>query len=568
MPNTIDIAWFKENFRTQIEAQLVGGPFSLDLLAAIACQETGYLWQKLRKKPQLNIQRILELCVGDTIDGAGERGRKAFPRNKADLLSHSNGQAMFDIGRQALIDMATETQDSGYLNAVKNNAKFCRGYGIFQYDLQAFKEEPDYFLNRQWANFDACLGKCMKELKVKLRRIGYADKPNLTDEELVHVAIAYNCGTFKPSKGLKQGFFDGQKYYGEQIFDYLRLSKTVAVPGGSASLPTPPPGNAMLPPPEPIKARGPHYEVETRVAPLNLRRTPEILPSNVITQLPDGHIVRAETNRKVAGFLEVETNLLGAHLRGFAHANFLKRIQDGDSVRTLPLPAAAGLIKEVYAPRRPGAITMRTASADAFSLNEPNQPGRCGRTADELRAELAAIIDWLAVDADTHIRYKPGGGKTFCNIYTHDYCHLAGVYIPRVWWSQAAIAQLAQGHDVVPRLGSSIDEQRANDLYRWLRDFGLHFGWRRIETASKLQLEANQGAIGLIVARRRVDGRSGHIVAVVPETEEHRARRNSAGEVTAPLQSQAGTVNFRYGTTRANWWLGQEFAESAFWIHG
>ena len=121
---------------------------------------------------------------------------------------------------------------------------------------------------------------------------------------------------------------------------------------------------------------------------------------------------------------------------------------------------------------------------------------------------------------------------------------------------------------MTPRLGATIDEQRANDLYRWLRDFGPQFGWRRIESASALQLEVNQGAVGLIVARRRVEGRSGHIVAVVPETGEETAQRNRSGEVTAPLQSQAGTVNFRYGTGRSNWWLGREFAESAFWIHG
>jgi hypothetical protein len=80
-------------------------------------------------------------------------------------------------------------------------------------------------------------------------------------------------------------------------------------------------------------------------------------------------------------------------------------------------------------------------------------------------------------------------------------------------------------------------------------------------------LEVNQGAIGLIVARRREDGKSGHIVAVVPETEDQRARRNTAGDVIAPLQSQAGRSNFRYGTGRLDWWKGNEFADSAFWLH-
>ena len=107
--------------------------------------------------------------------------------------------------------------------------------------------------------------------------------------------------------------------------------------------------------------------------------------------------------------------------------------------------------------------------------------------------------------------YQPDSNSTFCNIYAHDYCHLAGVYLPRVWWSQAAIVDLAQGKSIQPLYGKTIDELRANDLFRWLRDFGPAFGWRQTSTLTKLQTEVNQGAIGLIVARRVQDGKSGHI---------------------------------------------------------
>jgi hypothetical protein len=200
-------------------------------------------------------------------------------------------------------------------------------------------------------------------------------------------------------------------------------------------------------------------------------------------------------------------------------------------------------------------------------LNEPDQPGRSGETADVRRTELAAIIDWLAVDDTAHLRYKPHGGRTFCNIYAHDYCHLAGCFLPRVWWSPAAIEALTQGLAVEPKLGMTIDEQRANDLFRWLRDFGERFGWRRTGTLTKLQTEVDQGAVGLLVARRVVDGQSGHISVVVPETNEHTARRSTAGDVVAPLQSQAGSTNFRYGRGKTNWWTDAGFAEFAFWIH-
>jgi hypothetical protein len=216
-------------------------------------------------------------------------------------------------------------------------------------------------------------------------------------------------------------------------------------------------------------------------------------------------------------------------------------------------------------PRQAGDVTKRAAPADAHSLNEPGQPGRSGATAAERCAELAAIVDWLAVDRPAHRRYQPTA-VTFCNIYAHDYCHLAGVYLPRVWWLPAAIERLARGEAVEPMLGRTIYEQRANDLFRWLRDFGPRFGWRQTGTLTKLQEAANLGGVGLVVALQRVDRRPGHIVAVVPETDERRAKRDADGLVTAPLQSQAGRTNFRYGA-RAGWWTSNDFADFAFWIH-
>jgi hypothetical protein len=56
-------------------------------------------------------------------------------------------------------------------------------------------------------------------------------------------------------------------------------------------------------------------------------------------------------------------------------------------------------------------------------------------------------------------------------------------------------------------------------------------------------------------------------VAVVPETDTNRAKRDSAGNVIGALQSQAGSVNFRYRAAPNEWWKGDQFADSAFWIH-
>lgn len=564
MPNAADMKWFKENFHAEVEAAIAGTPFTLDLLVAVACQETGHIWSKLRNEP-FTVDQILALCVGDSLDAPN---RSAFPKTKAALVAKPDGDRMFTIAREALVAMAKHIP--GF--PVSNPNKFCHGYGMFQYDLQFFLEDPEYFLQKRYEKFSETLGKCISELTAKATKIHLFDKPSLTDMELTAVAIAYNTGTFKPALGLKQGHFNGAKFYGEEIFDFLRVAHTVPVPGGTPVLPPPAPDNAIVPPPTPVEATGSFLVVHTQISPLRVRSEARISSpptANVIAQLPDGHPVRAVTDTKVKNFLEIETSLLGAHIRGFASADFLA---PAPGVNEIPIvqpalaPPATGIV-EVFMPRPAGLITKRTAIAGAHSLNEPNMPARKGTTPDELRASLGEVIDYLATDKPAHKRYQPRDGLTFCNIYAHDYCFLAGVYLPRVWWTPGAIERLTRGETVEPLIENTIMEMRANDLFRWLRDFGPRFGWRQTGTPTKLQQEASQGAVGLIVARRKQDGKSGHIVAVVPETETERAVRNAAGEVTRPLQSQAGAANFRRGTGSLNWWKGDQFAESAFWLH-
>ncbi|MBV8174373.1 MAG: hypothetical protein JO151_07385 [Verrucomicrobia bacterium] len=568
MKDAAAVRWFKMQFQKQIETALADTPFSVDLLTAIAMQETGYLWRAM-VEAKLGIKKILELCVGDTIDDTAGRG--AFPKNKAALIAASNGQEIFNIARAALAAVAPHNE--GYAKAAKNQNKFCHGFGIFQYDLQFVKKDPDYFLKKQWADFGICLGKVLTELKEASKRVFGSGKTSLTDTEQVFVAIAYNRGSVSLSKGFKQGFkTDDGRFYGENILDFLRVSQSVAVEPGAepAALP---PGRAPLPAPTPIEVTGDLFRVDVQTV-LRLRSEPRIPQDdpagNVIARLPDGQIVHRLAGKKGDDFWEVETSFHGAHLQGFAGAEFLKVAGKGvDEVPVVtPRPEPAeGDIPAVTMPRKDGSITTRSEPAGALSLNEPGQPGRKGETAAERCAELAAIIAWLAVDKASNKRYQSTSQSTFCNIYAHDYCALAGVYLPRVWWLPGAIERLAKGEPVEPVYEKTIDEQRANDLFRWLRDFGPRFGWRATGTLTKLQEAANLGGLGIIVARRKDDGRSGHIVAVVPETNDKRARRNTEGEVIAPLQSQAGSVNFQYGTGKVNWWTDNRFAANAFYIH-
>ena len=559
MPNKADILWFKLQFGSQIERATRSTPFDLDMLTAIACQETGYIWSVLRRKG-LAVNDILALCVGDTLDASG--GRAAFPKTYEELIAAPNGAAMFQVARHALVNMAAHIPS--YAGAARSPRKFCHGFGIFQSDLQFFKTNPDYFLLRRYAEFGVCVELCLEELDRGLSKLGWKGRSRISDLEMAQLAIVYNTGRYRPERGLKQGYkSDDGRYYGEAYYAFLLKAREVA-------LPTDQPGLAAIPAPASVTADGDVFEVDTREGLLNLRASPERDPAapsaNVKAGLPDGHLVRSLGMPSRDGYIEIETTLSGALLRGFVAQSFLKpRAASAWKASSVPLAPPSGLTA-VRMPRKPGRITRRTEPAGAHSLNESGMPGRKGSTPTELTRELTAIIEWLGVENPAHTRYQPRDGLTFCNIYAHDYCHLAGVYLPRVWWSPGALLAIGRGEIVTPQYGATIEEVRANGLFRWLRDFGPQFGWRRTGALGKLQTHANQGGIGVVVARRKEDGRSGHIVVVPPETDAHQAVREPSGEVTAPLQSQAGSHNFAYGT-KAGWWTDDQFAESGFWIH-
>lgn len=221
-----DISWFKQQFKEDIQAAIDNMLFSIDLITAIALQETGYLWRNIYKRE--TVLKTLELCVGDTISAPR---RTAFPKDKSALLSKPKGDEMFAIAREALESIAP--YNNAFKNAARNPDKFCHGFGIFQYDIQFFLNNPDFFLEKRWYEFDECLKICVEELNEKLVSTYGSDKSSLTDKEMVYVAIAYNRGSVNLSGGFKQGFKDSEgKYYGEYIWEYLQLAKSNSVNTG------------------------------------------------------------------------------------------------------------------------------------------------------------------------------------------------------------------------------------------------------------------------------------------------------------------------------------------------
>lgn len=560
MAVTDHISWFKDAFFADMAEATEGTVFDPDMLCALAFQETGSLWGVLRKKG-LSTKDVVRLCCGDTLDS--DKGRRAFPKTRADLEAVPKGKEMFAIARKALLDMAEHVP--GYSFAFNRKDKFCHGFGVFQYDLQFFKVNPDYFLNREYETFAGTLHHAMVELLSCQKKRGLQDRTSITDAEFLTIAITYNTGRYKVSKGLKQGHKSGGKFYGELMRDYLAIARRIPNPAQTDHVPVPA-GEAVVEKPQALRASGPWMHVDTLTTSLRLRAAPEIsqpTTKNVLAELPDGWPVRALTGTPVKGFMEIEVELNGAVFHGFSSVKFLK---DGKTPVVVP-KVASGVIPAVEMPRKAGTVTKRTQVATAHSLNEPDMPGRSGTTPEELRAGLEELVAYLNPAKASHKRYQPRSGLTFCNIYAHDFCRLAGAYLPRVWWTSDALAAIRAGHQIAPRYGNTIREMRANDLFRWLVSFGEDFGWRRVATTTELQHDANLGAVTLIIARRKDDGRSGHVSMVVPEGVGGLARRLSDGTVSAPLQSQAGSTNFNYSPGRTDWWKASKFADSAMWVH-
>ncbi|WP_439544819.1 hypothetical protein [Sandarakinorhabdus sp.] len=287
-------------------------------------------------------------------------------------------------------------------------------------------------------------------------------------------------------------------------------------------------------------------QLRVATAAANLRRAPG-KTSVVEAVLPNHHVV-TEIGAKQGRWRHVQTILSGVGFAGFMAEDVLEPLPVDAGRVPLP-PQQSGLPPAHFDEGR--VDQTRHSLAGPRPLGEAGMPRR--RASDGQQPDaLWAFIDWARVEDPAHRRWKPTQTDTFCNIYAHDYCYAAGVYLPRVWWMPAAIEALKSGQQVPAALGGSVREENANGLHDWLIDFGAGFGWQRTASVEALQAAANTGAVAVICARRTQRNRSGHITVVVPEGQGH-----NAGEVNGrflPLQSQAGRQNVRRGRLHGPWW--------------
>ena len=285
---------------------------------------------------------------------------------------------------------------------------------------------------------------------------------------------------------------------------------------------------------------------------LNLRSTPKVASGNLITTLPNGQQVE-DLDQADAPWWKVRTTFQGTILEGFANSKFL------EAVATAPAAPTATAIRAVHLGENASA-RPNSPSAQAYAIGDPAAPHRA---AASKAADLGNIINYL--DVENGVRYQRKPNSTYCNIYAYDYCYLAKVYLPRVWWTSPALERLARGETVEVRYGETVGELNANSLFSWLVQYGNGFGWHRTFDLNAMQTHANAGGVGVICGIRKELNRSGHIVAVVPETAAQTAAR-IGGSVVRPLQTQAGARNFRYTNGPTAWWQGAEFREFGFFI--
>ena len=292
---------------------------------------------------------------------------------------------------------------------------------------------------------------------------------------------------------------------------------------------------------------------------LNLRLAPSQESNPPIARLPEGQIVRV-LGAAVAPWLRVRTTLGGGDVIGYASGKYLVPVD-----AAIAVPPIVSTVPAVHYRENDAGSNRASTAKRAQPLGETPRPARDALAAEGRVAQLGDIVAWLAVDGSPRYRRDQ---VTYCNVYATDYCYLAGVYLPRTWWTESALMRMVGGEPApAAQYDRTIREMRADDLYAWLCEFGPSFGWTRVFDASALQNVANGGGVGIICADRAEAGKPGHITVVVPEASGARATRDADGNVTRPLQSQAGATNFRYSSGVSAWWQDARFRAYGLFVH-
>lgn len=306
---------------------------------------------------------------------------------------------------------------------------------------------------------------------------------------------------------------------------------------------------------------------EVKATKLNLRSRPRVAASTRIGALAEGAPVQKLGDAEVPDWVRIRAVLSGRLVEGFVASGYLRAVRRIARPAVRLAPPIAFEIPEPHLRENRRSITRARDGGRAYPLGEAGRPRRTGRRPQTRARELVEVVRYLDSEKRRHERYWPRGRTTYCNVYAYDYCHLAGAYLPRVWWKETALREILAMRQVPVRYDGTVRELNANALHDWLEDYGPEYGWKRVVTPDVLQAAANNGEVCLVVAKHRDLNRSGHIAAVVPEGDRVQAVRNDAGEVLRPVESQAGSRNHRFVAKSRAWWAGASYQSFGFWRH-
>jgi hypothetical protein len=199
-------------------------------------------------------------------------------------------------------------------------------------------------------------------------------------------------------------------------------------------------------------------------------------------------------------------------------------------------------------------------------MNDESIPYRDMTDALTKKESIRQLITKL--DVTKSLRYQRTVEDTYCNVYSYDFCYFSRVYLPTVWWTDESLEKILNGQEVIPVFDETVVPIYSSAIHDWLLKWGASFGWKRMTHLDEIQQKVNEdGGIGVICAKRKIIGLSGHIVPIVPETNVKKAYREN-GVVIYPLQSQAGKLNYTYfSKARKDWWNHERYSSHVFYYH-
>lgn len=209
---------------------------------------------------------------------------------------------------------------------------------------------------------------------------------------------------------------------------------------------------------------------------------------------------------------------------------------------------------------------LETALAKFHPISDKTIPYRDMTDPSTKRASIRKLINKL--DVTHNERYQRTVEDTYCNVYSYDYCYFANVYLPTVWWTDEALEKILNGEEVAPVFNETVVPIYSSAIHDWFLKWGASFGWKRMTNLEEIQEKVNnEGGVGIICAKRKIVGLSGHIVPIVPETKAKKAYRVD-GKLIYPLQSQAGKLNYNYfSKARKDWWNHERYSSFVVYYH-